>query len=185
MKKLLAASILAGFASVSQAAVVAITVDISGTAYATSNSAIIGTATGTYDNVTGQFTFNGTYNAASGFSNYDADAIWTGTGLSATQENTSCTHNSGLVNACAGLAAYGVPPLPINAPYDIGLASNSLDAGGNGVLYSDYVVNVGTSAEANYQVTYTISGSPVPVPAAAWLFGSAVLGLVGVGRKRR
>ncbi len=26
--------------------------------------------------------------------------------------------------------------------------------------------------------------SPVPVPAAAWLFGSALLGLVGIGRKR-
>jgi hypothetical protein len=34
----------------------------------------------------------------------------------------------------------------------------------------------------------TMSGygaSPVPVPAAAWLFGSALLGLAGVGRKRR
>jgi len=27
--------------------------------------------------------------------------------------------------------------------------------------------------------------SPVPVPAAAWLFGSAIIGLAGVGRKRR
>jgi hypothetical protein len=27
--------------------------------------------------------------------------------------------------------------------------------------------------------------NPVPVPAAAWLFGSALVGLAGVGRKRK
>jgi hypothetical protein len=29
------------------------------------------------------------------------------------------------------------------------------------------------------------SSSPVPVPAAAWLFGSALVGLAGIGRKRK
>jgi hypothetical protein len=27
--------------------------------------------------------------------------------------------------------------------------------------------------------------SPVPVPAAAWLFGSGLLGLVGIARRRK
>jgi hypothetical protein len=35
-------------------------------------------------------------------------------------------------------------------------------------------------------LTYTIPGSapPVPLPAAAWLFASGLLGLAGVGRRR-
>ena len=34
-------------------------------------------------------------------------------------------------------------------------------------------------------IDYTFTPTVVPVPAAAWLFGSALLGLVGVSRKRR
>jgi len=48
------------------------------------------------------------------------------------------------------------------------------------------------SAAATYSINGFVLGSgvsyttsAVPVPAAAWLFGSAMLGLVGVGRKRR
>ena len=33
--------------------------------------------------------------------------------------------------------------------------------------------------------TYATFNAPVPVPAAAWLFGSALIGLAGIGRKRR
>lgn len=185
MKKFVAASALLSLTTLSQAAIIPVSVDIAGTAYATANSVIVGTATGTYDSVSGVFTVSGSYNADSGFSDYDADATWTGSGLSVTQENTSCTNNGGLLNACLGLAAYNVPPLLLNTPYDIGVTTNTLDAGGNGILFSDYMVNVGTAGEANYQVTYTFTGQPVPVPAAAWLFGSALLGLVGVSRKRR
>lgn len=35
------------------------------------------------------------------------------------------------------------------------------------------------------QVAVDIGASPVPIPAAAWLFGSAVLGLVGISRRRK
>lgn len=40
---------------------------------------------------------------------------------------------------------------------------------------------------SNGQLTYSIAaagGSPVPIPAAAWLLGSALIGLVGVARRR-
>jgi hypothetical protein len=33
-------------------------------------------------------------------------------------------------------------------------------------------------------LTYNVSASPVPLPAAVWLFGSGLLGLAGVGRRR-
>ena len=31
---------------------------------------------------------------------------------------------------------------------------------------------------------YTLAGNAIPVPAAAWLFGSALLGLVGIKRRQ-
>lgn len=38
----------------------------------------------------------------------------------------------------------------------------------------------------NYQVTFEVaSTSPVPIPAAVWLFGSGMLGLVGVARHKK
>jgi hypothetical protein len=40
-----------------------------------------------------------------------------------------------------------------------------------------------TFADATVTVTYDYS--PVPLPAAAWLLGSGVVGLVGLGRRRR
>jgi hypothetical protein len=33
-------------------------------------------------------------------------------------------------------------------------------------------------------MTATLDAPPVPLPAAVWLMGSALLGLVGIGRRR-
>ncbi len=39
---------------------------------------------------------------------------------------------------------------------------------------------------ANGQLSYTVAGaSPVPLPAAVWLLGSGLMGLVGIGRRRK
>ena len=71
--------------------------------------------------------------------------------------------------------------------YDIGL----LAAGAGVKVYDDIVQNSPGNfyTEANNSITeitlasnFTIS--PVPVPAAAWLFGSAMIGLVGIKRKK-
>lgn len=40
------------------------------------------------------------------------------------------------------------------------------------------------SLDANGTLTYSALGAPVPVPAAVWLLGSALIGLVGVARRR-
>jgi hypothetical protein len=42
------------------------------------------------------------------------------------------------------------------------------------------------SLSSTGQLTYSIEGAPaaVPVPAAVWLFGSGLLGLVGIGRRK-
>jgi hypothetical protein len=96
---------------------------------------------------------------------------------------------------------------------DAGLTSNSLPGGGfnlplsSVVAYSvgDPVTNIGTisfNAEANQVYTiliggyrtgdwgttidgYKLSVSQVPVPAAVWLFGSALAGFMGIGRHKK
>jgi len=66
--------------------------------------------------------------------------------------------------------------LPLSAPTFLTMADNDLPAGawyatdGSGPLVVDY-----GSAEV----------SAIPVPAAVWLFGSGLLGLVGVARRRK
>ena len=40
------------------------------------------------------------------------------------------------------------------------------------------------SLSSNGTLTYSALGAPVPVPAAVWLLGSALIGLVGVARRR-
>lgn len=59
-----------------------------------------------------------------------------------------------------------------------GLGSYSLALGATILYESDGQYGFGES------VPFTIPASPVPVPASAWWFGSALLGLAGVGRKR-
>ena len=43
----------------------------------------------------------------------------------------------------------------------------------------------GFSADTYMGGTLTMEVAAVPVPAAAWLFGSAIVGLAGIGRKRK
>jgi hypothetical protein len=52
---------------------------------------------------------------------------------------------------------------------------------GTGTVQS-YIL--GTLAFASGNLTLTAPTAPVPLPAAVWLFGSGLLGLVGVGRRR-
>jgi hypothetical protein len=55
--------------------------------------------------------------------------------------------------------------------------AGGLDAAGRMTLF-------GFDADAYMGGTLTLEVAAVPVPAAAWLFGSALLGLAGIGRKR-
>jgi len=56
---------------------------------------------------------------------------------------------------------------------DIVLSDNGFD------LFIDY-----TGGDGNDIVLTTIMPSAVPVPAAVWLFGSGLIGLVGVARRK-
>lgn len=72
-----------------------------------------------------------------------------------------------------------------DASYTIGGIGNNVYVGG--------VVNIGglfptfvSESEAFEATNWSLTGpSNVPLPAAAWLFGSALMGLLGIGRVRR
>jgi hypothetical protein len=113
----------------------------------------------------------------------DLGGVWTAGG------NLYCTDPIG--GACAGLpgAVNGVAPI---APFPgaLPLMFSNLLVGGTAVL--DLPLSIPTSNgildnSTMYVITITsVTDIPgVPVPAAAWLFGSALIGLAGIGRKRR
>jgi hypothetical protein len=64
----------------------------------------------------------------------------------------------------------------------LGISVNGLDAEGNTIEAEIVSFNTCNSGEESCAFTRTVSA--VPVPAAAWLFGSGILGLAGISRKR-
>ncbi|MBS0375213.1 MAG: VPLPA-CTERM sorting domain-containing protein [Proteobacteria bacterium] len=56
---------------------------------------------------------------------------------------------------------------------------------GGGVNGFEATSSITLNANGTFTVTSLSGGSPVPLPAAAWLLGSGLLGLFGVGRRRR
>jgi len=65
--------------------------------------------------------------------------------------------------------------------YGLAAGEYSLWVGGNG---TGCTAGGTCTTPSNQQYIANISTSPVPVPAAAWLMGSAVLGLAGMRRKK-
>jgi hypothetical protein len=82
--------------------------------------------------------------------------------------------------ASAGVSSFN------SGTWDINTATNTvnfqLDLAGTGLLGSNIGVRWGMTC-ANDAIEGSVS--TVPVPAAAWLFGSGLLGLVGVARRRK
>ncbi len=84
---------------------------------------------------------------------------------------------------------------PANFPSDTGLATLTcaVDCSAGDTYVLDYAAHVPLGDPSNFGgVPYTLhlegtvsAVSAVPVPAAVWLFGSGLLGLVGVARRRK
>lgn len=86
-----------------------------------------------------------------------------------------------------------VAPLFLGGVSYLGEDSTTVSAGTatltlNNLAAGKYIVFIGGNSDTpttNDTYMANISVSAVPVPAAVWLMGSAMLGLVGIGRKRK
>ena len=65
------------------------------------------------------------------------------------------------------------------------VAVNAADPNFNTTVHTSYEQGVWKLDSATGTVTYSAAVSAVPVPAAAWLFGSALVGLTGISRRRK
>jgi hypothetical protein len=118
-----------------------------------------------------------------------SNAIFTYDAVSRTLSLTHATTLRGgepIVCTATGAVRCGVPPdnlPPPPAPIDFSL---SLIFDPTFSTFTGTAQNIsGSAATGLTMVNYSFSGTEVPVPAAAWLFGSCLLGLVGAGRRRR
>ncbi len=75
--------------------------------------------------------------------------------------------------------------------FTTGAYSNQQTAGPGGIIPNFYsltleadITNV-PGGFFNSQFTSTLSAAPVPLPAAAWLFGSAAMGLLGMRKRKK
>jgi hypothetical protein len=98
---------------------------------------------------------------------------WNGTTFTAasgTGTYTSCVDNAALITCDKIALAYGFP-IPFAA------------ASGSATTASGLFNTTASSNTSNQHTSYALTA--VPVPAAAWLFGSGLLGLAGTARRRR
>lgn len=189
MTNLLAASALVVVAAQASAA----THSISGTGVSTADQTAVALAAGTTiyageADLVGTV-FTGTYTdtqvGATGYIT-DWDITWDiGTGLG-TSTLTACTV-TGYVDLCAAqfnsligqVNNIGGAPTPIAGGFQLQMIATGVPVDVSFDNIPDGTITV------TQTYNFTANASEVPVPAAAWLFGSALVGLVGVGRKRK
>jgi hypothetical protein len=155
----------------------------------TSNIRVAGTADMIMTSATGTFN-NSTVNAKQltnlvGFENlYNGDVSQTNGGL---YSLTTATESTTAAYSATAATKYGF--FGANDMSAVGTASQLFaftGNGGTGKLQS-YILG---SATLGTNGTLTLTGNstvtaPVPLPAAVWLFGSGLMGLVGVSRRRK
>lgn len=89
---------------------------------------------------------------------------------------------------------FHVAPVGVSGGVDLGIpapwsspqvGSATLDASQEANLLSgDWYVNVHTTSFPGGEIRGQVIVNPVPIPAAAWLFGSGLLGLFGLVRRK-
>jgi len=110
--------------------------------------------------------------------NYDAGTrtlTYTQAGLTYLSEPFVCTAFGSVQCATPGVPSMGIESFNLALLFDADLAAFT----GTGTRTFSY------QNGSSVTTAFSFSGTAVPVPAAAWLFGSGLLGLAGAARKRR
>lgn len=190
IKHLLAVSILAGAGTAS--AVTVYTTNLSGVVSAPDR---IGTPNFPADGIFGTYAYvspgaEGSANATGGIFNgvvqyttlfspnlkVNVGSQWTidVAAHTATSLITSCT-NLGVPTQCFN----GDYPRPVGSIKVFSLDSYDFSN------WTAHLTEFSTQLGTDVTITFSWSGSAVPVPASAWLFGSGLLGLAGTTKRRR
>jgi hypothetical protein len=77
---------------------------------------------------------------------------------------------------------YNQNPAQDNVGLDSSVSLYGLTGNGDKTSVQSYIL--GTNLTLSSAGVLSIGSSPVPLPAAVWLFGSGLLGLIGVGRRK-
>jgi hypothetical protein len=94
-----------------------------------------------------------------------------------------CIPGGGGTGDCMGVAVTGALPLLVGATYATGNMAGQM-MGGSPMVAGPFEANM-----MNFDITtMTVTSRPhppeIPVPAAAWLFGTGLIGLFGVARRK-
>ncbi|WP_200821292.1 VPLPA-CTERM sorting domain-containing protein [Oceanicoccus sp. KOV_DT_Chl] len=166
--------------STASAALIPVNLAMQGTVSQESNPSFLtetqtGGGTGFYDTENDVLSYTYAITAVTDIYEYDLTGnstliTATGAGIGA---YTSCTNvrDDYQINICSYFS------IGTDTPFQ--LSTSNIDENGNGILIFDFT----TSDDVHYDIAYTVT-SAVPVPAAAWLFGSGLVGLVGLKRKK-
>jgi len=109
-------------------------------------------------------------------------SVWTAAGVTFIDNGSSYGPAGGVGTANMTFSWSANPSIPVTSDWDIELCTI---CGTATVTVNNATILATSSAFPGFQPYFSGSISQVPVPAAAWLMGSGLLGLVGVARRRR
>jgi len=137
------------------------------------NSTYAYTGSGTDDGTTLSISVAQAITNSLGLSTITSDISFNMTTGTGTSEVTACTGSPYVCTAgiVGTISAYQT--------------QNQVGTGAPSIAWDQIlVIDTGFVGLADSSSSFVATASAVPVPAAAWLFGSALIGLAGVGRKR-
>ncbi|VAW51542.1 hypothetical protein MNBD_GAMMA06-309 [hydrothermal vent metagenome] len=141
---------------------------------------------GTYNDVTGSFNAVLALDNAAGPMSLSGILLFDGAGLLAANSTLdltfSGTQGGALSDTIIGFEKGKVCCSGTNYPNTFD--GNIMTLWGANFDSSADFINTGSYAGATLGLDFRIALTPVPVPAAVWLFGSGLLGLVGIARRK-